>query len=338
MKLKTAELKRFKANSSFIKHNNILPILGYLKFDGGVVTKTSLHSFIEQDMDFEGSLLVDENVLFNFLNYTNEPVITVTEKSGRVTITDGKSTVSCPSEDIKTFPSTPESETEGIELSNEVLCAIKFAANFTDNMEMPDVRGHVFLGSKLVSGCNGIIGYTETFKEELPKVSLLKEVASIVGKFPSATFSEGGNYVFFSMDSTKYGFIKSQYPFTDLTRISKIDKKANSFTVNKDDILFFNEMCVSSTKAKGLAASMSIEDGKLTLSMSDSDFNVDVTKTIEVSGEMDDSFTFNPQMMSTQLKNLPDNELTFYQSKGSYFITGETGFVSIIQQLQLLTN
>lgn len=113
MKISTSELKRFKHNSSFIKKNNILPILGYLKFDDGKITKTNLHSFIEQKTNVKGSFLVPEMNLFNFLARSTEDFVDVYVKDGMCIISDGKlPVVKVPTEDIKHFPSTPTPDEE----------------------------------------------------------------------------------------------------------------------------------------------------------------------------------------------------------------------------------
>lgn len=336
MKLKTAELRSFKQNASFVKTKGILPILGYLKVADGTITKTNLESFIVQDIECKGSILLDEVIFFDFLSRTKEPTIEVTVKDKRVTISDGTMPkVSFAEEDITAFPSIPESDGESVELSNEVFCAINYAANFADHMDLPDMRGHVFMGGETIFGGNGLICYMEKFKEKLPNVPILKDHATVIGKFNSASFSESEKYIFFQTESCRYGFIKSMYPFTDMSTVIKLDKKDKSFILDKSDLLTFSEMCVSNTKAALRIANLSVKQNKLCMEMVDTDYEVEVKQAVPIGdGEMDGEFAFNPVMMATMLKNLPDNELTFYRNNGSLIITGDSGFTSIIQQLQ----
>jgi hypothetical protein len=336
MKINTAELKRFKSNSSFIRQNNILPILGYLKFHEGEVTKTNMHSFITEQLDFKGSLLVDEMILYSFLNGTSSPTIDISVKDNRVVISDSNTKVFCHYEDIQNFPAVSEASEETFEMTNEMMCAIKNASNFVDQMELPDMRAHVFIGGNIIAGCNGFIGYSEIFKEQFPRIVLSKEIATTVGRFNAATFSQNDSYVFFNTRTSRYGFIKPTYPFLDLTRISVIDKTLTSFVVEKEEVISFTEMCTSSTKTKGLVATFTISKGKLNMSMIDGDFSVDVSKTIPVDGEMSEDFSFNPALMSTVLKNIPDSEITVYQDDKSLLMTGETGFVAMILKMVVI--
>lgn len=333
MKISTSELKRFKNNSSFIRHNNILPILSYLKFDNGKVTKTSLSNFIVQDIEFKGSFLVDENILFNFLNFTSEPTIDISVKGKRVVITDGKSTVECPSEDMVNFPSVAEPEGKWVELPTDIFQSISYAANFIEVLEIQDMRSHVFVGDKIVGGSNGIIGYVKEFDEELPKIVLPKDTAVVIGKLNQGMFGENEKYIFIDTLTTRYGFIKPSYPYMNIGKLGKYNKESKNFTIDKNELLSFSEMCTSSTKAKGINACFVIAGGKLKMSMVDTDFEVNVNKAIDVSGEMDEIFNFNPGMMSTLLKNIPDTDITLYENNESYSITGESQSVSIIQGL-----
>jgi hypothetical protein len=313
-----------------------LPILGYLKIDNGTITKTGLECFLVQEIDCKGSVLLLENIFFDFLGRTKEQYITITVKDKRVTLSDGSiPNISFPEEDIKNFPATSVPETKPIELSNEIFSAIGYAANYADHMDLPDARAHVFLGKKAVFGGNGLICYMEKFKEDLPEVALLKETALVVGKFNYASFSENEKYVFFENGNCKYGFIKSMYPFADMTSLITFDKKSKSFVLDKAELLTFSDMCVSSTKSLLKVPNMAVKQNKLNLEMVDIDFEVNVNKSIPIGdGEMDDDFAFNPVQMSTLLKNTPDDELTFYRKNGSLIITGDSGFTSIIQQLQ----
>jgi hypothetical protein len=336
MKIKTAELRKFKSNSSFIKQNSILPILGYLKFDGGTVTKTNLNSFIIQGIDFKGSFLVDENILMNFLNFTNSETIDISVKENRVIISDGKTKVSSPTDDVNVFPTTSSSVDEKVPVSNEVFCAIRVASNFVDALDLPDIRSHVFVGEKSIAGCNAFIGYVENFKDKLPKMVLSKEVATVIGKFNEADFSENETYVFFETNNCMYGFVKPTYPHADLSRVSQYDSKGKSLIVDKEEVLSFTDMCISSTKTKGLLATMSVKSGKMNLEMKDADFQVDVNKTFDVNGTMEGVFNFNPELMSRMLKNIPETEVSLYPSDKACHVTGDSGFISSIQRLQQL--
>jgi len=334
MKLKTSELRQFKQNASFIKTRGIIPILEFLKVENGTITKTSLECFMVQEIESKGSVLLNENILFNFLSQTKEPSIEITVKDKRVTIYDGSIRVSFPEEDISTFPSIPDEVEEKIHIGNDVFCAIKNAANFTDTMDLPDTRAHVFVGNGNVFGGNGFICYMERFKSKLPQISLAKDFATIVGKFNEADFSENEKYIFFNTYNCRFGFIKSMFKYTDLSKLMEFDKSHPRFELDKKELLSFSEMCVSSTKSKIVVADMSVKSNKLNLEMVDTDFEVNVNQSIPIGdGNMGEPFSFNASLMITMLKNIPDDELVFYRKDKSLIITGESGFVSIIQQI-----
>lgn len=342
MKLKTAELKQFKQNASFIKTRGIIPILGYLKVDNGTITKTSLENFYTQKIDAKGSVLLDEVQLYNFLAKTPEPTIDITVKDRRIFISDGGTTpkVSFQEQDFSVFPSLKSvGEEEKYSISNEVFCAINFASKYTDSMDAPDARAHVFVGDNMVFGGNGIICYTEKFKENLPKMVILKDVAQVIGKFNEASFSENDNWFFFETEIGTYGFIKSTFPYTDMSKLISYSKDEYAFEVDKGDLLNFSDICVSASISKLKTATLSVKSNKLFMQMEDPDFNVDVNHSIPIgNGNMKEEFTFNPVMMSTMLNNIPDTELICYEKPKALIFTGPSGFSSIIQKLALINN
>lgn len=336
MKLKTSELKAFKHNASFVKTNGILPILGYLKVENGTITKTSLDRFLVQEIEAKGTVLLDENIFYNFLSRTPEQFIDVNVKDGRVTISDGGYTpkVSFQEEPVSNFPIIKKPGEEKHSLTNDVFCAINFASRYIDNMELPDARGYVFVGKKMVFGGNGTICYQEKFKKDLPQIVLTKDVSQVIGKFNEANFSEDDRYMFFETSGCTYGFVKSVYPFTDMTNIIKYSKDNYAFDIDRMDILNFAEMCVSSTKSQIRVSKLSVKSNKLFMDMLDPEFNVDVNHAVPIGdGKMEEDFTFNPVLMSTMLNNIPDNELKCYRTNNSLIFTGDSGFTSIIQQM-----
>lgn len=335
MKISTAELKKFKSNSSFIKKNGILPILDYLKFKDGVITKTNLHSFIEQKATFKGEFLVPEMNLFNFLSRSTEGFIDVYVKDGMCIISDGKlPVVKVPTEDIVNFPSTPTPDEEQFELNNDVMCAINIASTFIDYSDAPDARCHVFVGSGCVAGIGFITGYREIFTMELPKIVLLKEFAQTIGKFNEAKYQQNERYDFFTVDDSLYGFIKPTYPFFDgLKKVGELKEEWDKFYIDKNEIINFTETCTSQTTSKGLVASITMKKDKVNMVMIDPDFNTTVNHSAEAKGVFNEEFNFNPAAMSLLLKTIPNNDLTFHFNGSTLFIQGESYGVAMIQKM-----
>src|SRR5690606_12927667 len=131
MKLKTKQLKQFNSIAGSMRQNNILPVLSYLKFEDGKITKNNLESFVTMDADFEGSMLIDEKILMSFVEATNAEEINVDSDGKRVTLSHGKEKFNSPTEDVNNFPKSAEPEGDEIEVPQDVLRAVKIAANFT---------------------------------------------------------------------------------------------------------------------------------------------------------------------------------------------------------------
>lgn len=335
MKIKVSDLRSFKANSGFIKQNNIIPVLSYLKFENGSVTKNNLNSFIIQSVgNSNESFLVDEKILMNFIDCTSESEIEIKLKDKRIHISDGNTKVTSPTDDLVNFPTNENEELEKTELDAEVLSAIKIASNFimAEEGDMP-VKAYVFVGGSLVAGSNGFIVYLEKFDKALPNFLLSKEIASSLGKYSSVSFSQSGNYYFLETDKIKLGFIKPNQGFVDFSPFSNFNKNVPSFVINKNEFIRFNDMAVSSTPIKGVPATFSVEKKKMKLDYNDTNYEINISKEIPAEGTMEGSFTFLPNNLNPLLKSVPDEILTFYQAKDRYYVTGDSGFVSFVTRM-----
>lgn len=329
MKLNVSELKKLKANSASIKTNGIIPILSYLKFDSGTVTKNSLSSFVVQKIECKEKFLIDERILMNFISYTSSPTIDVKVTAKNVTITDGSTTVVSPTDDVNNYPTNDQSEGETTLLDKDIMLAIDIASNFTIEEEIPSPRGHVFLGNNCVCGSDGFVAYIDEFEEELPKIVLKKVTAMAISKFEELKFSQNDSYHFFETDDCKFGFIKPDYQFFDLAPFGKFEH-TESFIIDKTDFIKVNDMVVGATNAKFSIASIEVKDEKMIYEMNDADYGVNVSKEIPVEGSATGVFNFNAALMNRLLKSVLDTELTFNKVGERYYVTGESGFVAVI--------
>lgn len=323
MKLQTNQLKQFKAAASAIKQNNILPILSYLKFDNGKITKNNLESFIIMDADFKGQMLIDEKVLMTFIDFTSEAEIEVTVKGTQVIITDGKTKVTSPTDDIKNYPVSNATENEPVELTAQVLYAIRTASNFTiDDLTMP-FKEFVFVGNSTVAASNGFTFYGVSVPE-CPQITIGKDAANAVTKFESVLFSENETYQFYSAGIYSYGFIKKDVKFLDMSQWLKVPE-GETATINKTEIIKFCEICISNTPGRVVIA----KAAGTTLSMVDAAYSLNIETPVSASF---DTFGFNPHYMAKMLKSLPDEQVTFTRANNKYFVTGESGFVALIME------
>lgn len=333
MKISVSELKSFKANASFIKQNNIIPVLAYLKFEDGCITKNNLHSFLIQQVGkFTEKILVDEKILMAFVDNASADEIEISVSGKRILITDGFTKDYSPTDDIINFPTNESEVFKKTKISVDVLAAIKTASTFILSDEAMPNKSNIFVGKKAVAGSNGFIAYVKTFDQELPKMVLSKDTCTAISKFGSIDFYESENYHFFENDKCKFGFIKPTYPFFDLTVFGKFDTEAPHFEVNKYDLIRFNDLAISSPSKK-VVATFKVISEVMKLEMKDADYERDVQKDISATGEDVSSFAYMPVNLNQLLKNVPDADLTFYQAKNKYYITGESNFTTLIMEV-----
>lgn len=333
MKLLTSELKQFKSRSSFIKQTNIMPILDYLKFDKGAVTKNNLGSFITQEINCDGSFLIHERVLMNLVDNTTAKEIEVIIGEKNIKISDGSTTLTSPTDNIDLFPKNDKADGEVTTIPEGVMESIAIASKFIVDEDLIQVKMFVFVGNGYVCGSNGVIAYIEKIKDKTPNMVLPKDVVSAIGKYGEVDFSENKSYYFFSSGNCKIGFSKPEFKFYDMTPFGKIPENLPAFSAEKSEIIKFNDICLSSSPSKDKTSSMNL-NGKLHLERIDSDFGIEVSKDVEAQGEAAHKFNFNPSQLNTLLKFVPDEMLTFYQDESKYYITGTSGFVSLIMEIK----
>lgn len=328
MKIQTRQLKAFNSAASGMKQNGILPILSFLKLDNGTITKNNLESFITMDIDFEGSCLIDERTLMDFIESVNADEIDVEVKGTTVVLSHGKERVISPTDDVANFPAISAAEdAEEIVIPQEVLKAIKISSNFTMDRENLPFTSCVFVGNGLVGATSGFIAYTEKIQEDLPNIILEKSMISALKGLEFVTFSQNETYVFLSTGSFRSGFIKKDTKFIDMGRFAAFPDGEVTI-MPKDDFIRFCDFCTSRCVGK-LVVIASIKEDKL--SMVDADYGIDYEKPLPVALP---DFSFNPTMMGKLLKSLPDDKLKFLKADKKMYITGENGgYVSLIMEM-----
>lgn len=330
MKLKTAELKQFNSIAGCMQQNKLLPILSYLKFDKGKITKNNLESFICMDADFEGSCLIDEKKLMEFVNSINASEVNVEINGTSITLSNpnnAKEKVKLPTTDIDLFPETLVSDGVETELNNEVLKAVKVALNFTMERDNMPQTTSVYIGQGLVGAATGFIAYMGSVSSELPEIVMDKTAAFFIKNFDTVLFSENERCQFYSNHVFKFGFIKKEIPYLNMNPwIALMPKDVEGVEVEKDEIIKFCDFCVNTSEGRVVVAQ--ILGDKLT--MAESGYEVEYEKPISAKLE---HFTFNPAIMSKLLKSIPDEKVNFIRAKGKYYVTGN-GFVSLIMEMQ----
>lgn len=322
MKLKVAQIREFKKIASGIKTNQTLPILSYLKFEDGHITKNNLESFVTMKADFEGNFLLDEISLFSFVDSVSADEIDVEIKGTQALFTCGEEKHKSPTEDISGFLVLPEFTGEPFIITPQILEEIKTAALFTQDIENMPYASCIFVGRGLIGACINHMAYTKLI-EGLPEIVIERDSVQVLKNFDSLEFVDAGNYICFSNGNFRFGFIKKDTKFLPLNpfTVAPNGKKAE---IEKSEIIKFCDSCISA--CMGRFIQINVENGKMHLV--DSAYGIEKEKPCEL-----EDFGFNPTIMSKLLKSLPDEKITFIKADRKYYMTGPGGYVALIMEI-----
>lgn len=332
-------LTAFKEQAAFIKPISDRPILEYLKVeiegDFATLTKSNDKNFIQKTIGNDSDdcvFLVNEKILYDFMNYSDAEFINFSIEGIRCTISDPKNHIISQTESPKMFPFVDTAAaSEGVVLPKLVLVAAGIGAQIIFDGEISGPKSNVFIGAHAVCGTDANIGYYQPIAEDVPELVLRKEVADCISKMNSCTYSTGANYDLFSDEETLYGFIKTEYKFTDMGRVFQMPDAENAnFSCNKNGLMKFSSWTSASIKDNLLAATFTAKDNNLHLEMLDSKMNIEASGNIAIRGG-EGNFKFNPIMMGKLLKLAPVEECFFYQLRDRYVITDmDKSFIAAI--------
>lgn len=332
IKVPVSDIRSFKKNSSHIKKNNIMPILDFIKFDNGTITKTNLHEFVVQDSSFNGSFLIEERVLFNFIEYTSAPEIIFSANGNKITLSDGTQKTTATQGDISLYPTTETPPKETVSLTDTILKLFGAAAKYTQEHQNDLIISHIFIGGDVITASDRYIAFYRKIDRDLPKTAIPRSVAERVSSIDPADFSQTENKLFFKTGKTLFGFRKTEATYIDLSQFFE-NERITSFHAPKSELIAFNDMCLSMSLSKLCYPILEVVKGKLKLTANDGDFAIDNEKEIDVIGEMEAKFKTDASWLNRLLKTAPDDELTFSRRQGMMYITGESGFKSLIMEL-----
>lgn len=335
MKLNVEELKQFNAKSSQIPTSTLLPILSYLKFEPGKVTKNSLNSFICMDISCTDTMLVDEKQLMAFVNYTKATEIDLKIKDGQVLITDGtKINYTSPTEPVQNFPvnDSPE-DVEWLPLKQGLINDLDIAANFSIE-DGETFRSHVFIGNGLIGACDNFIGYLR--KVEMPvDIVLLRQVALIIGKLEVVEFNQNDSYHFFTSGKFKYGFIKSTIPMVNFTPFISDLTGQESFVISKKQLISINDLAINRSPLPQVIGNFSCSKDLLNINFTDSNYELSLKESLPCIGSIEGEFTYNAAIFNRMLKSIPDDLLRFTFFKNKLYVTSDTNsFISLIMLIK----
>lgn len=332
IKVPVSDIRSLKKNASHIRSKGILPILDYIKFDNGAITKTNINEFVVQESNFSGAFLVEERILFNFIEYTNAPEIQFVVEDKKITLSDGSQKTSSNRGEISLFPEIEQPPQETVSLTDTILKLFGSAAKYTQEGDDDLRKSHIFIGGDVILASDGFIAFYRKIDRELPKTAIPRSVAERVSSIDPAVFSQNEKKLFFKAGKVLFGFQKTEATYIDMRKFFEYAKLA-SFQAPKNELIWFNEMCLSMSKIKICHPFLEIVNGKLLMSAVNSDYGVDNEKEIEVVGAMGEKFQYDAVILNRLLKTAPDEELTFSRAKGIMYITGDSGFTSLIMEL-----
>lgn len=355
VKIAIADLNEFLKRSAPIKPNNVLPILSYIKLEwknsNATLTKTALNSFIVHQLKVkskkEGVLLLDTKILSSAVAnaVADELTFDVTDKN--VVIHDGKRITKFSLEDASVFPKIPDHETDDkITFSQDVLEAITLASNAIEEKVPQEFMKYVNIYSKgkkggsYVFGTNPFAMVHKTFKDQLASIMLCNEAVSVVKSYESVIYFAAGNYDFFDVGNSLYGFIKpTEKPVDVSVIIDNFNDKVN-FKMSRKEMLgyctYVKSICPNTL---GVVPQIAIEDlgkNKIMLRFSNEDYKISHDEDFEVKKNATLNLTwFNAGMMIDVIKSLPYDELSFNLAHGNIYIRSEEDeqFTGLVREI-----
>ena len=341
-RIRKTELDAFRAQAANLKVPSIIPILAFVKIevkgDECSVTKNNNKAFVIRTFQNDSedcSFLVDEVTLYNFLNFSDAEYINFQLNGNRVRIYDERSFVEGVTEKASLYGSLDLSNKEWTALPKLALAAAGICSNLIFNGEIADPKSNVFIGKEHVAGTDGMVGYIQKIESGLPdiEIPLRKEIALSISKMNECQYSSNSSYDLFKDQNTLYGFSKGETKFFNLVPLFQQIEQDLSFSIPKSIMTKFCSLCISSiqSKSKLPSATMKMNDGKLILSMEDSEIKIE--SFLALNGSLE-TFKFNPESMKTLLESLPCEVAYFYPGIKRYYITDlDKTFLSVIMQI-----
>jgi hypothetical protein len=344
--ISTKELKRFTSLATHIKNNGIIPIYGYVKIEakGGVATmyKSNAQSFIVFPVDGavcnkDETILVEEKVLFGFINTTSRQSVSISQDGKDGNIDDGKRPVKFIGiEDHYPVIQQKAADAVPYEFDLDVLSALSLAKQHTLPPQDKTIREwNTFVhiskcGDRTgIAGFNGFTWYFQTFKEKLPELVLDTDVIAIISKFQSAAYSQSGNYDIFECAGVTYGFIKPEVKPRELTKfMESLSKGEKKFKVVTKSITEYCESVLAMNNTS-LTPDITVEpmEGKKILLKHVGYGGVDIEEEVfieEKDGDFDTHY-FNPNYILLALKGIPfdEVEVSVLENQGFVFSSPE---------------
>lgn len=324
MKLIVSQIKEFKERSARITTNPIIPILGFLKFEPGKVTKNNLGAFVTMDIDCDDAFLIDEKQLMAFVYYTKAKEIELTRQPGSIIISDGTLIkYDSPTDDINIFPHNDTPTDNPIPLEKDVIDTIAIAAAFNVEDANNVVRSHVFIGNGLAVGADGQIAYIG-LDFNAPDMVLPKATAEAISEMQDVLFSENASYHFFSTGKFNFGFIKPSVQMMDFKPFIADLTGSPTFSVEKEYIISLCALAITRNPLPITLGKFKSDGGMLYIDFKNEAYNLNLSHytVVEADGDID-WFGFNATFFTRLLKSVPGDKVDVWYIKNKIYVTCE---------------
>lgn len=328
MKINTAELRAFLQAAGRIKPSRLMPILNFIKFENGTITKSNGPEFVQYTCEFKGVFLVEERIISNFIAATKADEIEITWTAKRVIISDGSASVNSPNADVKDFGTIPEHADNWDPLEDKIMEAIGSCATLLSDEDtaQPATR-HVFIGGGLVVGTDGNVGLLYDVPQT-SRIMLAKGPAAILGRLGRAEYVSAGNYDFFRSGPLLLGFVKPEL----VTWYDFVTWKAPDglpvFTLPKAELIAFCDMCNAASPAYGGPSKLT----RTSAEMNDNDYEVQVHRNIPGIGADVDPIQFAPRWLGKLLRQVPGDTIAIHYAPKTIYLVGNE-WQGLYQQL-----
>jgi hypothetical protein len=336
-RIKRADIEAFKTNASAIPRHDDNPILQFLKItvegDFATLTKLNFESFVIHTIPNDSedcSFLVDEKILFEFIQLPVGEYVNFNIEKNRILIYDERYHSESPTERPELYLGIDTSNNEWTPIPKAALTAIGIAAEIVFGDEIQGARNTVFVGDGWVAGSDATIGYKQAFKEPLPKLCLRKKVATAISKLSKAEHSFNTTFDLFRDNHVLLGFRKSEIRWMELAKVFGEPDPDPDFILNKHNLIKWNTFCINSCKSKFLTSKWVAEGNRLNLVQLDEKYEISNRTHFDIidgSGE----FVYNPETFNQLLKVLPADTLYFHSGPFRIFLTDmDRSFVAAI--------
>jgi hypothetical protein len=321
MLFKTSELRDFFNKTKAIRVNNVLPILSYVKYENGTLTKTNMETYFTSEISTKnkGSFLLDEKTISAKLKETTDETINI-EVNGKF-CTIGK--LKFPIEDVEQFPKAPLFEDEKkVSLDEAIIRSIGVFRQLTMTQDPPNNLCYVHLNSSGVYATNNHSFANVEFYAELPEILLSTDSCALLSIYADVEFYEKENYNFFLSGKDSIAIIKPHFktPLEAFKNVIGACDKETSFEFDKRELIAFCDFVTTVSGSLLPECTMSIKDKTMFLTLNDPAYEISDSREILGVGKYEmDKVSFNPKVYSAYLKAIPYTlvRLSAHSQKGA---------------------